>query len=232
MTSAADKILECLRQVEGQRARRLAEEGLGAKVDAIKLFQQRRFSLTYADLLASERYGPAARFFLAELYGPTDFSRRDAQFARVVPALVRLFPRSIVDTVSALVGLHALSESLDTAMGEQLHSTIVSSTVYSEAWRNCGTRGDRERQLELTLGLGTSLDRLVHKPLLLKSLRLMRGPAQKAGLGEIQALLEKGFDAFTAIRGADDFLKLVASREQALAQRLNSAECAIAELGP
>ena len=232
MPNGADKILDGLRQVQGERLRRHNEIGLEAKVDAIKLFQQRRFSLTYADLLASERYGPAARFFLAELYGPTDFSLRDAQFARVVPALVKLFPRSIVDTVSALVELHALSESMDTAMGEQLRSATTSAKVYADAWRNCGTRADRERQVELTLVVGESLDRLVRKPLLLKSLRLMRGPAQKAGLGEIQTLLERGFDAFTAMHGADDFLKLVASRERALAERLYSAECAIAELGP
>lgn len=232
MPNGADRILDGLRQVQGERLRRRNEIGLEAKVDAIKLFQQRRFSLTYADLLASERYGPAASFFLAELYGPTDFSRRDAQFARVIPVLVKLFPRSIVETVSALVELHALSESMDTAMGEQLRSATASAKVYADAWRNCGTRADRERQIELTLVLGESLDRLVRKPLLLKSLRLMRGPAQKAGLGEIQALLEKGFDAFIAMQGADDFLKLVGSRERALAERLYSAECAIAELGP
>ena len=37
---------------------------------------------------------------------------------------------------------------------------------------------------------------------------------------------------YGALGFADDFLKLVASRERALAERLYSAECAIAELGP
>jgi len=50
------------------------------------------------------RYGPAAHFFLEELYGPRDFADRDTQFARVVPALVRLFPREIVATVAILAG--------------------------------------------------------------------------------------------------------------------------------
>ena len=46
---------------------------------------------------------------LDELYGPQDFSDRDAQFARVVPALVRLFPQELVETVAVLARLHALS---------------------------------------------------------------------------------------------------------------------------
>ena len=37
-------------------------------------------------LQGDARYAGAARFFLDELYGPGDFSQRDAQFARVVPA--------------------------------------------------------------------------------------------------------------------------------------------------
>lgn len=68
-------------------------------------------------MLESKRYGAASRFFLDELYGPIDFTQRDHQFARVVPALVKLFPWQIVDTVGALAALHALSEALDTQMG-------------------------------------------------------------------------------------------------------------------
>ena len=65
--------------------------GLADKVEAIKRYQQPRFSHTYADLLASDRYAGAARFFLDELYGPGDFGRRDTHVSQVVPALVRLF---------------------------------------------------------------------------------------------------------------------------------------------
>ena len=72
---------------------------LQAKVLLLKAFQRQRFARTYEDLLDTPRYGAAARFFLDELYGPTDFTRRDAQFARVVPALVRLFPPEVVETV-------------------------------------------------------------------------------------------------------------------------------------
>ena len=52
------------------------------------------------------------------------------------------------------------------------------------------------------------------------TLKLMRGPAQAAGLSELQKFLEAGFDAFGAMKGAGDFLELVARRERALAAAL------------
>ena len=219
MTSG--EILNCLQVVEAERKRRRATPGLSARVDSIKLFQQQRFAVTYADLLASDRYAPAAMFFLEELYGPGDFARRDAQFARVVPAMLRLFPASMVDSVAALAELHALSETLDTAMGEQVRAPL-DSTSYAAAWRCCGNREGRGRQISLTISLGRALDQLTRKALLRKSLGLMRGVATKAGLGEIQSLLERGFDAFAAMGGAEEFLALVESRERLLAERLFS----------
>ena len=86
MSASAVAILGLLKVVDAERERRSADPGLNARVAALKAFQQRRFSHTYADLLASSRYGAVARFFLDELYGPSDFTRRDEQFARMVRA--------------------------------------------------------------------------------------------------------------------------------------------------
>ena len=44
----------------------------------------------------------AARFFLNRLYGPGDFSERDEQFERLVPALTRAFSGSVATTVMHL----------------------------------------------------------------------------------------------------------------------------------
>jgi hypothetical protein len=222
--ACADSILHFLHQVQLQRHRRKSTPGLEAAVGWIKAYQQRRFSHTYADLLASPRYGGAARFFLEELYGPKDFSERDAQFARVVPALVKLFPQEIVDTVHTLAELHALSELLDTAMGAALQAHGLSAKeTYLLAWQQVGKAREREAQIALTLVLGEALDRLTRKPLLRHSLRMMRGPARAAGLQQLHAVLECGFDTFHAMRGAQEFLGTVASRERALAAALFSA---------
>ena len=218
-----DSILAQLRLVEAQRRHRGASASLASRVEALKGFQQRRFMLTYADLLQSARYAPAARFFLEELYGPRDFSQRDAQFARVVPALVRLFPQAIVDVVGTLARLHAVSEALDTHMAMQLSAVQLDAASYVTAWQSTGQAEQRELQVALTLEIGASLDRLVQQPLLRHSLRLMRGPARAAGLADLQSFLEAGFETFRAMQGAVQFLAWVAEREQALVAALFSA---------
>ncbi|HUG25305.1 FFLEELY motif protein [Piscinibacter sp.] len=223
MSADGDAILEHLRTVDAERRRRAASPDLGVRVAALKAYQQRRFSHTYADLLATSRYGPAARFFLDELYGPDDFSQRDAQFARVVPALVRLFPHEVVGTVRTLAELHALSEVLDSIAALHLPEGRVDTPAYVRAWQEAGREHDRERQIALTLSVGESLDRLTQHPLVRHSLRMMRGPARAAGLAELQRFLETGFDTFRAMRGSREFLSTVGSRERALAQALFAA---------
>lgn len=234
MSSDADKILCELATVDAERRRRAADPALARRVVALKAYQQLRFSHTYADLLASERYAPAARFFLDELYGPSDFARRDAQFARVVPALVRLFPREIVQTVATLSRLHALSESLDTEMGRALPPTALDAEAYAVAWRATARPDDRERQIVLTLDVASALDKLTRKALVRNSLRLMRGPARAGGLSELQVFLEAGFDTFRAMGGADDFTQIVNEREHILARMLfsNSVSAAASGLLP
>lgn len=213
-------LLGHLSAVSLERARRDKSPELAARVQAIKHYQQRRFAHTYADLLASPRYGPAARFFMDELYGPQDFTRRDSQFARVVPALVLLFPRQIVEMVNTLGELHALSEALDSRMGKAFQGKVVDAPAYGGAWRATGGVAKRNRQIALTLQVGAALDALTRKPLLRGSLHLMRGPAQAAGLKELQQFLEAGFDTFKALQGATEFLALVNEREKRLAAAL------------
>lgn len=207
-------ILASLAEVEAERARRAADPPLAERVQALKAWQQARFRTHYADLLQSPRHGPAARFFLDELYGPRDFSRRDAQFARIVPAVGRLFPAEIVRTVATLGALHALSESLDSAMGAALPAAALDDGCYALAWQAVGRAADRERQIGLTLEVGRSLDRYTRTPMLTASLRMMRGPARAAGLSELQHFLETGFEAFKAMRGAAEFLGTIAARER------------------
>jgi len=223
MSTNAEIILSHLRSVAAERGAREASPDLASKVVELKTYQQRRFAKTYADLLATSRYGPAANFFLEELYGPRDFAERDAQFARVVPALVRLFPDEIIATVRALAELHALSEALDSKAASCLESTRVDAISYTRAWQATGSSADRMKQIALTLGVGRSLDRLTRNPLLRHTLRMMRSPAKRAGLAELQRFLETGFDTFKAMKGAVEFLTTIDTRERALAQALFEA---------
>jgi hypothetical protein len=219
-------ILGELQRVAEERCLRAADPALAERVQSVKRYQQRRFELTYADLLSSARYAAAARFFLEELYGPADFTQRDAQFERVVPALVRVFPAEIVRTVSTITRLHALSESLDTEMARQLVSSDITAGSYQLAWQRTGRREDRLLQIELTLKVGQALDHYTRNAVIRTTLRLMRAPAEAAGLASLQRFLEFGFDAFRKMRGASEFLANVATRERALLEALFSSDTA------
>lgn len=222
MSAITETILADLASVDHERRARVADPALGRAVDAVKAYQQRRFAHTYADLLArGSGRDAAARFFLDELYGPRDFTRRDAQFARVVPTLVRLFPHELVDTLASLAALHALSEALDSAMGRAIDAPDrIDAPAYQRAWVAAGRAADRERQIALTLAVGHELSRLTRKAWLRHSLRLMRGAAHAAGLGALQEFLESGFDTFGALRDPASFLALIGQRERALAAAL------------
>ena len=220
----ADRIREHLQTVARLRAGRQADAGLAARVLALKTYQARRFEASYSDLLASPRYRAAARFFLEDLYGPQEFAERDTQFGRVVPALVRLFPHAVVETIEQLGELHALSEALDDAAARHLPGSNpaqpMTAAAYVQAWQGAGRHSARDRQIVLTQSIGRALDGFTRSRLMRGSLRLMRGPAQAAGLGSLQRFLEAGFDAFAAMKGADDFLRWVGERERALAAAL------------
>jgi hypothetical protein len=220
MSPDGQSILDNLQVVAGERQRRRADAGLDDRVHALKRYQHLRFQSTYADLLAQPRYASATRFFLNDLYGPRDFTERDAQFARIVPALVRLFPHAIVQTVRTLSELHALSETLDTRMATLLPTGTIDTPAYAVAWQAACAPPQREHQISLMLAVGHALERYTRNPLLAHSLRLMRGPARAAGLAALQSFLETGFETFGNMRGATEFLATIASRERALAAQL------------
>ena len=232
MSDLATRIQESLAAVEVERRRRLASPGLSDAVSALKSYQQQRFARTHAGLLAHPRYGRAANFFLNELYGPQDFTQRDAQFSRIVPALVRLFPADIVATVEALAAVHALSERLDTAMTIHLQGAAPSPASYVRAWQGTGEPAARARQIELVMSVGEALDRHTRSFVLRASLKAMRGPARAAGMGALQTFLEAGFDAFGAMGGAREFLATIQARETALARRLFDPAAVAAATGP
>src|ERR1035437_6129618 len=116
---AANIIRDTVLQVTQLRHSSVECPGLVQALGEIKRFQAQRFAGTYLDLLHSDQYQPAARFFLDELYSEKDYSERDTQFARIASALERLFPQQVVQTAVSLAQLHGLTEALDLAMARQ-----------------------------------------------------------------------------------------------------------------
>lgn len=201
--------------------------------DRLKLreWQAGRLAGTYADLLADARYGPAARFFLEDLYGPKDFTERDDEVARILPTMTRLLPTSAVRTFGLAIELDCLSEQLDAALIDALREGVgtgapisIDAARYAAAYRKCANRTDRERQIALVGEIGVALDALSEKPLVAKALRMMRGPAHAAGLGALHEFLERGFLAFRHMHGASEFLAVIGRRERRILDRLFAGE--------
>jgi hypothetical protein len=213
------KLAECIAEARELRAARAADPE-AEDYPLLKQWQADRLARTYADLLASERYAPAAEFFLSDLYGPKDFRGRDDELARVVPVMVRVLPARALFTLLEAVKMDTLSESLDTDMVKALRaagrSHAINWEAYAAAYRACGRRADREQQIALVDKIGTTLDRLTHIPLIRISLRIMEGPAYLAGLSALHSFLQRGFDAFSEMQGADEFLAIVTTRETAM----------------
>ena len=205
--------LKALRGDPGTAPARLAE---------LKAWQSARLARSYADMAAVPRYRAATTFFLRDLYGAKDFSGRDQAMLRIVPVMSKLLPASAVETAALAIELEALSEDLDQRLAAALPPGEIDEAGYAQAYRASSTRAERERQIELTRAVGARLDALVEKPLVFRTLTLMRRPARLAGLQDLQDFLERGFTAFREMHGAGDFLDLIRDRETGYLNRLFS----------
>ena len=142
---AAQTIRDAIADVTALRLHRTGDPALGAAVGSVKTFQARRFRGTYADLMASPAFGPAAQFFLEELYSDTDYTDRDLQFGRIAGTLQTIFPQPVVNTAVALAVLHAQTEELDQDMGRawlahEGADAANDAALYTAAWRTVGQR--------------------------------------------------------------------------------------------
>ena len=154
----------------------------------------------HADLLADARYGKAARFFVDDLYSAEDAGERDAAVARAVPSLSKMLPPSGVETVADAIELDALSGSLDAAMASAMaEGAPLDARAYAQAYRAVGRpegprpadRADRKPRRLARSSDAAAADRRDAET------DAKAGEARRAG--ELQAFLERGYDAFRAM---------------------------------
>jgi hypothetical protein len=226
----SERLRQAALEVAELRRLEAVDDAVRARREALRDWQAQRLARSHADLLASERYGAAARFFLEELYCAKDFSQRDAELAKLVPMLSRFLPRGALETIADAVELDALTERLDLATAialeadPQSRGRPIDEAGFARAYRVAGARADRERQIALVGRIGHSLDGLVRHPLIGRLLGAMAGPARLAGLTAIHEFLASGFAAFRSMRGAETFLARIRQRETALMERLYAGD--------
>ena len=225
---AYDRIAPCLHIVEQLRLARQSHPELAQRTLLLKRWQAARFAHTYTDVLTDPNMGPAAKFFLTELYSDKEYSQRDAQFARIAGTLERMFPQAVIHTATFLAQLHALSETLDANMARVwLHHAqhlpqALDETTYRRLWQAlmpaAGYEPGRQAQIQAAQELGKQLQRHTRLPGLRLMLRMMRAPATAAGLHQLQQFLECGFDTFAQLGRANKvelFLRTIDQREHA-----------------
>ena len=212
--------------VRGQRSASALRGKQAALRMRLRGWQAARFEHTYADLMASDRYRPAAEYFLSDLYGPKDFSERDEELERLLPVLTRILPAAAIHTLGVGVELDLLSETLDSAMVRALFAAgqaadaDISEAAYVKAYRACDNRRGREQQIKLIVEIGVAIDDITRKPLLRAAIALIKGPAYAAHMGELHDFLERGFIAFRHMQHAEEFLAIIRERETLILERL------------
>ena len=206
------RLLERKAQLDSRLA---AQPQLVERLRELRSWQAQRLQRTYADQRADPRRAAAMGFFLSDLYGPQDFSRRDRELTEASAVLWRTLPPSALKLLELAIELEVLSEDLDLAVSECLAAGPISAETYAQAYRAVGRPEARRRQIELILEIGARLGRTVRIPLIGLALRAARAPARIAGFGALQDFLERGFAAFRRMPGAAPLLEAIRDRETA-----------------
>jgi hypothetical protein len=195
-----------------------------SNLGALKRWQSQRLRTSFADVLRKPDMRPAAEFFLTDLYADRDFSARDRDAAKILPLMAQILPHSLLEAAVNAIELAVLSQAFDLAMANALWASTPSATIdsprYGDAYRDVACARLRRHQISLIVDVGLSLDAAVKKHGVYKLLKASRLPARLAGLNELQGFLERGFEAFAHLGGADAFLKRIADGERQVSERL------------
>lgn len=191
----------------------------------LRRWQAERLRRSFDHFLHDPERRPAAEFFLDDVYGDHDFTRRDADIARVLPMMRTLLPKKLLGTVADAIELGALTQELDLGMAEVLETMApcrrkLDAALYGEAYRALGGQERRKRQVALIGRVGRGFGQALRMPGVAALLAFSRGPAKLAGLGELQAFLERGYAAFESLGDVDGFVTEIERDESAVSAKL------------
>jgi hypothetical protein len=210
-----------------------ADPVLAARILVLRRWQGERLAATYADLSREPRYLPAVRFFLDDLYGPVPFTQRDDDLRRAWSILRRTLPAPAMQALGKAIELEVLTHELDERVAHALACAQVDAATYTAAYAAVGDAPARARQVDLVVGVGDDLDRIVRFPFIGFALRMAHRPAHAAGFGALQDFLERGFAAFERMGSAVGFLATIRERETALMRGLLAGDAAaVAAVAP
>ena len=231
----AQEIIKHIHRVNALRD--LANQlGVMPIIHQLQHWQCERLLVTHDDLAQQKRYQKAMAFFVDELYGPKDFSQRDADLVRVIPKLAKVLPDKAMNAMDDALSLNALSFDLDMAMAQYLNAHFPDEPInrdnYALAYRHVSRIDDRTHQIDIISHLGDQLSDVIKIRGIGMLISLSRRPAKLAGLLALHEFLERGFDAFKALGDVQSFIQPVLVREKAIMQTLLSDELTLPEDNP
>ena len=195
----------------------------------VRRWQAQRLERSFRHFMDDPGRRPAARFFLTDVYGDHDFSRRDADIAKVMPMMQRLLPGLLLHTVADGIELGALTHAFDLRVATALESLApggdhLEGALYARAYRTVGLPRLRSRQIDLIHAVGNGLASALRQPGVATLLRVSRTPARAMGLEQLQGFLERGVEAFRQLGDVPSFLDEIERSEREVCTRLFAGE--------
>jgi DNA-binding transcriptional MerR regulator len=190
---------------------------------ALQVFQAKRLRRDFRDLAAQPRYTPVGEFFFTEIYGPRDFSQRDAQ-ARRLHQLIHLLPGVNLRDLESILELLDLTSQLDDHLAQLLEDHAVGldfdEPTYNLFYRLADNYELRLRQLILVDDCLHNVFRLSRQPLLGLAIHRVRPLARLAGLQAMQQFLATGYDILSTVDSIDEFASTISTRERERLDRI------------
>jgi hypothetical protein len=225
----AARILTHLAQARPGHHQRVESQELSPELTLLRTWQTNRLSRTYDDFLRIHRFRPAAIFFLSDIYAPVDFTQRNVDLERFYDGLRKALPERALIVLADGIKLHEMTDRLDKALADALVNELgVTETIteaqYAEGYRICDNYEERLLQIRMIDTIGRGVDHMVRLPFVGLALKLAHAPAHLAGWQDLQGFLERGFNAFKHMKGADEFLGTVQHRETQILDRIFADE--------
>jgi len=185
----------------------------------LQAFQSERMSRTYADLKQNPEYHRIGKFFFDEIYGPMDFTIRDASIRKLHKALEGRIDGNILSAVDMVFDLQELSEELDDRLVERMnirgYGPELNANQYETIYRDLDNFDQRMTQVEMATDAVAEFHRFSKKWIVGISLKTARSASRVMGLGRIMDFIYEGYSAFHSINDIQSFTDTIRSREEA-----------------
>jgi hypothetical protein len=219
------RLLHDLEHSDELRPQTVAGAELDPQLALLRVWQSERLSRTYADLLTDKHYGPACRFFLSDIYAPRDFSQRDHDIERIYAYLSRVVPAQMLQLLTDTIELNELTNQLDHALLRALVDKLgvtdtITPQIYAEGYRICDNYTERKYQIDLTTRLLKEVAEGARLAAVGVAMKVVRGPAERAGWGELYSFLERAYAAFKQMRDVKTFVRTIKEREMSILDRI------------